>query len=759
MRAATVFALVLLAAGCSRSFYRRAADRDSYSAIAERNRCPAWRLPRIGIDPAPSSRLADPYNPDRPPMPPDDPCAHVYMHRPNGMFGSKHWHDDGDAPSVEPPCWRDALPLDADGVLILTPDRAVALGLLNSREYQTALEEVYLTALTLTLDRFEFALHWFGTNASAFNFFGDGSNEVNTFTSDSAIGFTKNFAAGGQLLAEFANSVVVNFTGDRLTSVQSDLIARFVQPLLRGAGRKVRLEVLTQAERTLLYAVRDFARFRKTFWADLTTRNNGFLALLLQVQNIRNLEANVVTQEQTLRLHEALFAGGIASTVQVDQVYQSYQQARFALLQAQTALDNALDTYKLQLGLPPDVPIKLDDGQLAPFQLADPALSRDQEAAEQLLARFRGLGQAPPAADLRAGFAELRALPDRALKYTVEIDGELRRWRAKLDDPAASLDAASHEREEVLYRTIVRQLGATREGLVDLAAQIETASKQAADPAAGWRTLQALARRMIARFGELYVAQTQVRVFLIDLPPVARQSEADAIGFALTNRLDVMNERARVVDSWRKIAVAANGLEAGLNLLVNADIATIPGGTRPFDFAASASRYSVGLQFDSPLNRYAERNTYRASLVDYERSRRRLMALEDNVRLQVRRDLRQLNTDRLGFAIARQTLIAAARQLDGARESLLIAERGADSATGTLNILNALSGLLSARNALIGSYVSYETNRVQLLLDLEALQLDERGIPPDDAAPPPAGLPDAAHLLPAPQRADGPDVR
>src|SRR5580704_9723443 len=125
MRAAIVMALVVLATGCTRAHYRTQADRDSYQAIEERNNCPAWQLPRIDIDPAPQSRIFDPYNPDRPPMPPDDPAADRYMVRADGMHGWKHWHDNGDAPSVEPPGWRAALPLDETGTLVLTPDRAV----------------------------------------------------------------------------------------------------------------------------------------------------------------------------------------------------------------------------------------------------------------------------------------------------------------------------------------------------------------------------------------------------------------------------------------------------------------------------------------------------------------------------------------------------------------------------------------------------------------------------------------------------------
>ena len=49
-------------------------------------------------------------------------------------------------------------------------------------------------------------------------------------------------------------------------NVISALPISFVQPLLRGGGRAVTLEPLTQAERNLLYAVRTFALFRQQFF-------------------------------------------------------------------------------------------------------------------------------------------------------------------------------------------------------------------------------------------------------------------------------------------------------------------------------------------------------------------------------------------------------------------------------------------------------------------------------------------------------------
>ncbi len=38
-----------------------------------------------------------------------------------------------------------------------------------------------------------------------------------------------------------------------------------MQPFLRGGGRAVTLEPLTQAERNLVYQVRSFAKFRQEF--------------------------------------------------------------------------------------------------------------------------------------------------------------------------------------------------------------------------------------------------------------------------------------------------------------------------------------------------------------------------------------------------------------------------------------------------------------------------------------------------------------
>ena len=313
-------------------------------------------------------------------MPPDDPAAAQYMVRADGIKGYSHWHNDGDAPWIEDPDWRDALDLDKQGALVLKQDSVVLLGFIQSREFQTQIETLYLNALGLTLNRFEFALHWFATNNTLFTQFGSTETGINNLTTDSTAGFTRNLSWGGQLLVEFANSYVFQFNGFNHAVANTNFIVQLTQPLLRNAGKDFRMEALTEGERSLLYQLRTFVRFRKIF--AVQEGNTTFLNLLVQEQLIRNQQANLKTLDQSYRLHEALFAAGIVSGVKVDQVFQQLQQGRLLLIQAEANLETSLDNYKISLGLPPSLEAKMDDTLLKQFELTDPALTTLQQNIE-----------------------------------------------------------------------------------------------------------------------------------------------------------------------------------------------------------------------------------------------------------------------------------------------------------------------------------------------------------------------------------------
>lgn len=63
------------ASGC-RSFARRCADKEVAEVLGEKDRYPDWKIENFHVYADPRARFADPTNPDRPPMPPDDPAAY-----------------------------------------------------------------------------------------------------------------------------------------------------------------------------------------------------------------------------------------------------------------------------------------------------------------------------------------------------------------------------------------------------------------------------------------------------------------------------------------------------------------------------------------------------------------------------------------------------------------------------------------------------------------------------------------------------------
>ncbi len=720
-----------LAGGCTPAQYRLHADRETYSILEAKANPVDRSLPLRDVEPVATSRNFDPSIPDSPPMPPDDPLAHREMHRPADQPGYEHWHAQGDATWIESPLWKESLELDADGDLELSADRAVDVGLVHSREYQTELEELYLSALALTFERFEFDLQWFGGNVTDYFHFGRGPNEQNTLKTHSFLGFSKAFASGGQLLVNFANSFVWEFTGNDSGIAPSNLTLNFVQPLLRGAFRDVRLENLTQSERNVLYRVRDFVRFRKQFYVDLISGDRGYLDLLLQLQGIRNLEQNLFALEQNLRAHEALADAGLVSPLQVDQVFQSYQAGRLSLIRANNSLENALDAYKIQLGLPPEVDVALDDTQLEPFELASPEIETLEEQLNELARIFRERDEIPTSTQLREGYSDLERYLERLANQISVVEEEWEQWQEQPLDPLEGLEETA-EREGAARQAMQQRLADLRQDVARQRTRVAQSSETVRDPAeaADSQLFQRLARQSVNQVADLFVVQTQIRAFLIELEEV-ELPESVAVETALSERLDLMNQQASVVDAWRKIRLASDALESDLDVFLDADVATQRGTSNPVNFSAAASSYRVGVRFDAPLNRLSERNNYREELINYQQARRDFIARRDGVVQAVRRDLRALEAERLNFEISRQSLVAAARQVELARLQLLAPDPGGDS-SATQDALNALNSLLDAKNSLVASWVAYETARLQLMLDTEALQLDEQGQLRDD---------------------------
>ncbi len=88
IRGASIAGMISIAfVGCSRPYYRKTADSETNCLIDQKvATAGVSHIRRVQVDRA--SRMFDPFNPDRPPMPEDDPTAHRYMEM---VDGKKHY--------------------------------------------------------------------------------------------------------------------------------------------------------------------------------------------------------------------------------------------------------------------------------------------------------------------------------------------------------------------------------------------------------------------------------------------------------------------------------------------------------------------------------------------------------------------------------------------------------------------------------------------------------------------------------------------
>ena len=226
----------------------------------------------------------------------------------------------------------------------------------NSRDYQTQREQLYLAALDLTLERWNFSVQQTGTFGA---FLAGRGGDAESAGVLSNLGLTRLLGTGLRLVGNIGLDLVRDVsTGDGWDAV-SNLSLNVTQPLMRGFGRRIVQEPLTQAERTVLYQARSYERFRRTFAFDVASR---FFRILVQVDTLSNEEANYESLSKLRERNEAFAEAGLLTDIQVDQARQDELRAENRVIEATRDLQSALDDFKLFLGLPIETPLTLDAG-------------------------------------------------------------------------------------------------------------------------------------------------------------------------------------------------------------------------------------------------------------------------------------------------------------------------------------------------------------------------------------------------------------
>lgn len=376
----SIVGMVLLSAGCSTTHFRKSADREAYGIIGEKTPAVPGMDPKFTIEPQDATNLLD------------------------------------NAPEVVE---KDEFLGEAAGTTgparVISLEKAMELAVKQNRQYQREKELVYLSALQLTLDRHQWTPIFqgqasgeyarttrdvttvsttaqlareapalvqqlgtlTGTPAQLLNRYAQvvesaatvtGVNEASVDIVDerdvagqTRLGVSQLLAGGAQIAVELSSNFLRFLTGDPRSVAESALAASLRKPLLRGAGRKVAQESLTQAERDVLYDLRSFARYRKDFAVGVAER---YYRVLQARDEARNNWLGYQAQQQNAERMAALAQENRETETGLGLARQAELNAQDAWILSVQRYKQALDEFKIELGLSTDAAVTLDPAEL-----------------------------------------------------------------------------------------------------------------------------------------------------------------------------------------------------------------------------------------------------------------------------------------------------------------------------------------------------------------------------------------------------------
>lgn len=370
------FSALLLGAGlmaaCTANSYRQDADLETYEAIADKTDLVPGMTEEVVID---EEKLIDlsglPVNQD----------SYEFL--------------DNEADSEV-------------GAHILSLNAALDLAFQHSQVYQTQKEALYLEALALTFDRYRYVPVFSSVTSADYQWDAEDQfvTDMQALTGMSALSTSERLDArtslgaryflksGGAIALNLTNNFTRFLTGDISEFGTGALIGSFTQPLLRDFGSDIETENLMQAERDLLYRLRDFTRFRKIFAVQVAS---AYYSVLLNRESARNNYAGLLANNLSLEREQAFQAEGLRTLLQVGRLEQSSLQLDLRWTSSVTRYKRSLDDFKILLGLKAEENIALDPNEMVLITetgMDSPDISLDQAmelAVQTRLDLYNGL--------------------------------------------------------------------------------------------------------------------------------------------------------------------------------------------------------------------------------------------------------------------------------------------------------------------------------------------------------------------------------
>ena len=256
----------------------------------------------------------------------------------------------------------------------LTLAKALALSVERNRPYLRRKEVVYLSALDLTLTRQRFSPILAGGGSSTFRErqLEAGVNNfvrTSTLTTDGDVGLSSLGRAGTRIAVDLTTDFVRFFTGGLGRAGDSSLALTLSQPLMRGAGYLAASEVLTQAERSVLYSIRDFTQFRKSFAVDIA---DSYFRVLQAREAAKNSFMAYQAFKETVKRETAMAEANRRSKSSLGRLQQADISNNRSWISTVRNYERALDSFKIDLGIPVEERIVLDEADLSDLKVIDP---------------------------------------------------------------------------------------------------------------------------------------------------------------------------------------------------------------------------------------------------------------------------------------------------------------------------------------------------------------------------------------------------
>jgi len=253
------------------------------------------------------------------------------------------------------------IPIEPNKPLQISLIDALQIAAHNSPDYQSRKEDVFRAALALDLQRNSFRNIFTAGTDHDITTDTTRDDTVTSTTNSASAGVTRLLKNGAALSAAVGLDLINLLTQGGGSSLGLQVDTSVSIPLLRGAGRHIVMEPLTQAERDVIYRIWDFERYKRTFAVNIAS---NYFSVLRQVDSLENSEKNYSSAIRSTRWSRRQGDAGRLPQIQVDQAVQRELSSRSGWISARLSLNNALDSFKTLLGLPADARIKADVNDL-----------------------------------------------------------------------------------------------------------------------------------------------------------------------------------------------------------------------------------------------------------------------------------------------------------------------------------------------------------------------------------------------------------